>query len=248
MFSLRGKTSLAAVALTSSVCASASAYVGMTVDGNLVRWWESELTFELGATTAEEVDAAAMPDIMVDLFDQWTAAPCGLVPEVTYAGPSTSLVSTDKASQGANVLLFARTRAEWDATGQGRLTLAVTLVGRTPDGRIGDADFVINDIDHKFTLADAASPGEVPLKNVMLHEAGHFFGVDHSKDNDAIMFASFDGSHGGLTQDDIDGICAQYTGVPEIPKKDDGGGCAGGAASVLGLAGLALYRRRHARA
>ncbi len=243
MFSLRSKTGLAVVALTGGLCASASAYVGMTTNGNLVRWWESELTFELGATTAEEVDASAMPEIMLDLFDQWTAAPCGLVPEVTYAGPNTALLSTDKASEGANVLLFARTREVWNKTGEGSLTLAVTLVGRDSQGRIRDADFVINDVDHRFTLEDIALPGEVPLKNVMLHEVGHFFGVDHSLDNDAIMFRSFDGSHGGLTQDDIDGACAQYTDVPEIPK-DKGGGCAGGGASLLGFAALGLYGRR----
>jgi len=63
----------------------------------------------------------------------------------------------------------------------------------------------------------------VDLLTVATHEIGHNLGLDHSRDPDAIMFASYSGPHRSLSPDDVAGIQSIYgiarepAGSPEVP-------------------------------
>lgn len=48
------------------------------------------------------------------------------------------------------------------------------------------------------------------LATVALHEAGHAIGLDHSADNTAVMFASYQGLRRNLAHDDVSGIISRY--------------------------------------
>lgn len=52
------------------------------------------------------------------------------------------------------------------------------------------------------------------LYNVALHEIGHLLGLDHSQDQNAIMYAYYDESRNDLRADDIAGIQSLY-GAPQ---------------------------------
>jgi len=223
----------------------ANSYVPMTMpDGSLVRWWNPGLTFRVGATVPQEVDLAAIPDMMLGLFDQWVGTSCGLVPEVTFAGASPATgITNPNTTDPDNVVVFLTRTADWAALQRSSSELAITLVARAASGQIVDADIAVNDAGHVFTLADSAGVGEIRLQTVLVHEAGHFFGLDHSLEADAVMNASYNLERDTLTPDDEAGMCFLYTDVPPLPVPDtggDGGGCTNGRDASLGLAALGL--------
>ena len=53
----------------------------------------------------------------------------------------------------------------------------------------------------------------------MMHEAGHFYGVNHSENKNAIMFPKYNDKT-NLHEDDINGIQTLYNGV-ELPSIDE---------------------------
>jgi hypothetical protein len=70
--------------------------------------------------------------------------------------------------------------------------------------------------DEFESWTDAATSGAIRLLNVAIHEIGHLLGLDHSNDQNAIMFAFYDDNVDSLRQDDINGIQALY-GRPTGP-------------------------------
>src|SRR5262245_3362700 len=88
---------LGALALVGPVADDARAYqFYLTKDGSQpLRWWQrGTLSFTLGQTVPEETALANIQPLVEAAFDAWISTPCGLVPEVVYAGPSTATHAT----------------------------------------------------------------------------------------------------------------------------------------------------------
>jgi len=89
-------------------------------------------------------------------------------------------------------------------------------------GVINDADIAINSAGHIFTAVkdapdtddDFSGSPDLPydLISVLTHEAGHFYGVDHTSDRHAVMWWSIGGGtvRRKLRPDDVAAICAIY--------------------------------------
>ncbi len=78
-------------------------------------------------------------------------------------------------------------------------------------GKILEDDIIMNGVDYTWTTSDAGVQSDV--EGIAAHEIGHAFGLGHSVDTEATMFAS--ASNGetkkrDLAQDDIDGIIYLY--------------------------------------
>jgi hypothetical protein len=77
-------------------------------------------------------------------------------------------------------------------------------------GAILDADVQLN---ADYVLDSAPTNREPLLLAVIKHEVGHFLGLGHSNDVNAVMAAAYDPGSALIpefTQDDIDGICAAF--------------------------------------
>jgi hypothetical protein len=142
-----------------------------------------------------------------------------------------------------------------------------TVVFNSKTGKILDADMEIN--SEGFDL------NQFDLDYVFTHESGHFFGLDHSSDPNAVMYFQYslgNSKETNLTPDDIAAICTAYPSARMTPACDfepekgfaaDCGGdvkasCAvaparrsrlgtGAAAAGLLLAGALLHRWRARR-
>lgn len=91
----------------------------------------------------------------------------------------------------------------------GPWTLAVTWYGTSLD----EADMAMNT---KFTW-NTNGTDDFDVETVVLHENGHALGLGHSSEILAVMYASYQGIHPYLHQDDIDGVVALYPGTPPDP-------------------------------
>lgn len=79
------------------------------------------------------------------------------------------------------------------------------------DAEIFDCDVELN--AHKILTEVPADLIEDALLSIITHEAGHFLGLAHSDDTDAVMFAAYNRNDllsRDLTPDDIEGICAVF--------------------------------------
>lgn len=232
------------------------AYKLYTQNGEPVRWWRDELIFHLADVAPEEGDLDTVQALVQRAFDAWTDTSCGLVPPVSFAGRMDVVDTTSPATVNVepdNVIVFSRSVSEWQRRGRASSWIAITLFAPHPStGEIIDADMIINDGGFRFSYDGTPDPGEIDFLSMLTHEAGHYFGMDHSEVLDATMYANYangDRLAGrSLEQDDIDGVCALYTDVPEHHEPGAGDDCsAGGPASLATLAAMATLlssRRR----
>jgi len=153
-------------------------------------------------------------------FSKWTGASC------PTDGTGTSRVSVDVRDLGPvdcgavkynatfgnqNVIVFRDDL--WNKNDSSN-TLALTTVTFDKDtGEIFDADMEINTFDHVVELRDPVPAGGYDFASIVTHEAGHFLGIAHSGDPNAVMYSQYrpgTTSLRYLTQDDISGICTVY--------------------------------------
>ncbi|MFO0746059.1 MAG: matrixin family metalloprotease [Myxococcota bacterium] len=273
----RSRLALATLATTSLLglaADTASAYVFYKAQDSdaPLRWFRRNLEFRLSTTEPDDFPAADLLGLAEQSFDAWINTACGKVPDVVYMGTSDAQQGTapGKLSDPPdNVIVFIHSQAKWVAAkadgglGNSPTWIAITKIAHnTKTGEIVDADIEINDGGFKFSTDGTPGADEVDFQSMLTHEVGHYFGLDHSLDPTATMFASYSRTADGATQartlapDDEAGICELYTDVPlsSFESGDDGdsgNGCAGGGAdgglAALGLLGvIGLGRRRAA--
>lgn len=131
-------------------------------------------------------------------------------------------------------------------------TLALTTVTYgLDDGKIFEAYTEVNSSQNTLTTTEPPPTDGVgyDLQAILTHEAGHFFGLAHSADTSAVMYAFYKPGAIALTDDDVQAICAA-----QPPPSTPSGGCAmspaRGAATFAILPAVALLmlsrRRRSA--
>lgn len=147
-------------------------------------------------------------------------------PQAIGLGCQATSASACVPAPDGNQILFIHNSDAWPFGSQ---IIAMTVVTATADaGEIVDADVALNAGGVAFCL-DECGPGKIHLGAVIQHEAGHFLGLDHSEQPDAVMFARPPAqtvAMASLTADDIAGVCAAYPAVPSpvaCPVQEDGG-------------------------
>ncbi len=97
--------------------------------------------------------------------------------------------------------------------------LALTIIIFDPKtGEIVDADIEFNTAVHDFSLDEESMVGKSDFQSTLTHEIGHFFGLDHSQEREATMFASSKQGQSKkrtLHPDDLAGFSAAYPDTKE---------------------------------
>lgn len=225
-----------------------------TGGGTPLRWFarDEPLPFKLGAVPPEEMPIEVVTAVVEIAWSTWRGAGCEGVASAVYRGATDATEPTRPKSLSDppdNLVLFARTAGAWSDLGRGTSEIAVTFVSNNErTGEIVDADIVVNDARWRFVVGGGAAvaEGEVDFASAMTHEVGHALGLLHSADPTATMFASYTGVEPAgartLADDDREGLCAAYAGVPEHVSGTLLEGCASGRSgwAGVGLAGLGL--------
>ena len=144
--------------------------------------------------------------LVVGSFALWPAALCASgFPSIAVrsAGPANcARVEYNPEGPNSNSVIFQS--QNW---GHDSIALGVTTVSFDVEtGRIVDADIEVN--------LTSSSLNFLGIRYVVAHEAGHFFGLDHSIDGTALMYSQSSGLGFEvdplLTPDDQNAICTAY--------------------------------------
>ena len=238
-----------------ALSASASAFVFyLTESDQPLRWKETAITVRASTVAPGELSPEEVDEAIAEAFATWHATGC--VPAVSENGTTDATEAQLPPSirgPADNIVVFIKTATHWAQRKHGKLEIAVTVIANNPEtGEIVDADIEVNDAGFEFSVADHPGLGEVDFRSTLIHEVGHFYGLDHSLVRDATMFANYDSANPTgkrtLDADDRDGVCALYA-IPFPPEDDDdcaGGGATSGLAAAIALLALRATRRRRA--
>lgn len=192
-----------------------------------VLWPGAQTTFVINDrgtqnSTAPPGLSQEVEDVLVNAFAKWNQLECpGFQASdncsdllIRYEGTtSENTVEFDQSENARNINLVTFYDSGWSNVASAQ-TFALTSVTYNPStGQIVDADLEINADNYRLNVGDPVDFNLVDLENTMVHEVGHFVGMDHSLVPNATMFASAELGETmkrTLAIDDIDGICASY--------------------------------------
>lgn len=187
--------------------------------GKAVAWRGACIRLGLHGGAADVIDPTELAMLAEEAFSRWNNVQCGdggrppSIELLDAPGPILCGISEYVAdSANANVVVFHGER--WPYSGAGN-ELATTRVRFDSQGWILDADIEVN-ATRALLFGDSAGGGFIPgahdLLSILVHEVGHFLGLDHSLDPDSVMQETLPPRvvRTELSADDIAAICAVY--------------------------------------
>jgi len=246
--SLRRNLWIVPVALTLAIVAlPAWSYLSEYDNANLVpgtpdHWPTNSFTYRLNPASAtantniKDQLTRSVATVMQASFAAWTSAP-GVTLSVTRGADDNS---TTAPTTSENLIAFSCSDLNACDFQKEKQTLAVTITNTDNVGNITSGNMFFNQSQVFTTVSANASDKEQDMQTVATHEAGHFFGLDHSGVVGAIMFPVAPLQQSQLADDDVAGITSVY------PATSDGGTphCPSGTARISGhitLNGVAVF-------
>jgi hypothetical protein len=185
-------------------------------------WWANAcVSYDIQENASKQVPYAVADQMFATAFAKWTSIDCasgngadatGRVSiDVRDLGPvACDLVQYNQDQPNQHVIIFHDD--VWPHNDSNN-TLGLTTITYDPDtGEIYDADMEINSTV-PLTLGDSVPPDGYDFQSIITHESGHFFGMAHSGDERATMYAHYalgSTTMRTLTADDVGGLCSIY--------------------------------------
>ena len=184
--------------------------------GHRCRWKHYPVTYYVRDPLGVDLDEnAALAEIQAS-FRRWDyehqtfCAPLAF----TYGGRITT--DTPNAMDGKNVVYF-----ESDNWPFGAEALAITTCWYAEGSAdFQDCDIAINAVDYDWSIN--GENGRPRIRPTVTHEVGHFWGLAHSQDQFATMYAYYNDNHAvaeDLEQDDIRAAAVTFC-ADEMPADD----------------------------
>ncbi len=207
------------VAASLGAATPASAFlVQSTQSGNgpvvMASWGEDDVPFRIDAAGSADLGAAQTAAILRQSFTVWEnveGSRLRFIDEGLSSGRDAS------RRDRRNLLIFDETGATLGAP-DGSGIIAVTRINSDAQtGEIFDADIIFNGRDFRF--AAEPTPGRILLRDVAVHEIGHFVGLDHTPlagdpvqrpTMNPFYFGDGPGEASSLAADDITGLRVLY--------------------------------------
>lgn len=184
-----------------------------TTIGAPLYWPKQCVGFSLQQDASPTIPYETFSAVTQRAFQSWLVADCGGQPpniDVVDLGPvSCAAVEYNQYAGNANIITFRNTTWPYESSSH---TLALTTVTfNTENAQIYDVDIEINAAEVQLTTTDDGV--QYDLEAILAHELGHFFGLAHSGDSSATMYARYKRGTTDLRTpepDDYAGMCAIY--------------------------------------
>ena len=192
-----------------------------------LQWEDACIQYSIDQRGSIWMSMEDIEDAVTASFETWQTVNCGASQEppnvVFQMGPASLCREAEfNGSRLPNVNTIAFLDPWVDEEGEplNPAIIAVTNVFFSDDGRILDADMLINETLGPYDLCpDSGCPGRLAanrpfdLQNIVTHEAGHLLGIGHSDIEEATMYFQSprgETSKRTLAPDDISAICTIY--------------------------------------
>ncbi len=186
---------------------------GCSTKGNPLVWPTSCVSFAMDKGLTRFLPPELTVGPLANAFASWQEATCpdGKKPSIAFVTPKEPVSCTEPQANtnGPNVNIVFFRDDFWPYRGIDG-TLASTTVTYDTDGTIWDADLAINAASNPLTTS--TTNVKYDLESIVLHEVGHFIGLNHSDNGEAVMYASY--SPGSVSRklqaDDLKALCTVY--------------------------------------
>lgn len=163
--------------------------------------WRSATPYELNMSGSRDLGGFAATEVEVRRgFEDWTRVSCTDL-ELTYRG-ATSRTPTVEDRNSTVGWIESGWRFDANAIGVTQPQFGASIV---------EADMSMNAVNFTW-ITGPGSGDDVNTYSIVLHEAGHYLGLDHSSDRTAAMYFAYSGGTAVLGDDDELGICSLYPG------------------------------------
>lgn len=202
--------------LLSAQSARAS-FVGATnpscAPGEYTRWWGGPTTWYLNEQGYPPIPFDTLEALIKDAFAEWST-PCCSGFQSIYMGTTSTRINVPIRQ---NTVFFEHVAWPREFGNRG-LVGGTTLRFTDNECSAISATILLNAMDFTFLLPHQQPGGyKLDLMNVIVHEFGHWLGLNHNTIPDSVMkgnSTSLD-RYTRLGQVDIDGVCTLYPGSCE---------------------------------
>ncbi|MFO0663229.1 MAG: matrixin family metalloprotease [Polyangiaceae bacterium] len=223
-------------------------------------WRENGVEYNLNRGGTSQLPPKDARDALLKAFGSWNGVICPDGGESAFylvPGPETDeseVLFNEGSKNNINVIFFRENG--WPYKGIDG-TLATTSVSFDVNtGEIWDADIAINAAFNQLTTTTTGKK-HFDVESIVVHEVGHFVGINHSGDAEALMAPTYNEGdiRRSLRPDDKAALCDIYPPGRIPPAADEG--CSTGRSTgnkqgatpwgfaLLSIPGLVLWRRRH---
>lgn len=168
-------------------------------------WRGGPVSYALHRAGSEDLGGfSATEPIVRQAMEDWTRVSCTSL-RTNYRGMTNA---TPGSSDRASVVGWVESRWRHHSSAIG---VTGSQFGPGFGGwEITEADIEMNGVDFNWTVGGGGGWRNVDTYSITLHEAGHFFGLDHTNVPGSTMWPSYSGGVVSLGPDDEAGICALY--------------------------------------
>ena len=181
--------------------------------GKALNWASNCLGYSIQKDVTPNLSYELTAQVVRRAFDSWQNADCGgQTPALSFFDlGAVACGATEYNQDGGNANIIAFRPVVWPYSNSSNTLALTTVTFNTESGEIYDADIEVNSAQVDISVSETDVTYD--LQSILTHEIGHFFGLSHSNQEDATMYARY--RRGSLdlrtlSDDDIAAVCTVY--------------------------------------
>jgi len=181
---MRLRILLLVLAIAALAATPAFAYLYVDCNGQPCEWGEYPISYFIRQPLGVNIDDAAAVEELRLAVERWNNGRQTFCEPLSFEYQGRRKTGNGFSQDHINLIFFETNN--WPF---GQDALALTMLWYTSAGELREADIGFNAIDFQWKTGPTASDSTVyGIRSTLTHEAGHFWGLDHSDNSFATMY------------------------------------------------------------